>query len=58
MPTFAEIGLRTDLLQTLEEEEISSLSVQEAVIPALRRGAPACGQVQAPVRRSPIPWSS
>jgi ATP-dependent RNA helicase DeaD len=39
MPSFEEIGLRSELLRTLEEEEIERpTALQEAVIPALRRG--------------------
>lgn len=39
MPSFEEFGLRVELVQALEDLEISSpTGIQEAVIPALRRG--------------------
>jgi ATP-dependent RNA helicase DeaD len=39
MPSFEDIGLRPELLRTLEEEDIERpTALQEAVIPALRRG--------------------
>lgn len=39
MPSFEDIGLRSELLRTLEEEDIERpTALQEAVIPALRRG--------------------
>lgn len=39
MPSFEDIGLREELLRTLEEEEIDHpTALQEAVIPTLRRG--------------------
>src|SRR5690606_25810174 len=39
MPTFEDIGLRPELLRTLEDEEIERpTALQQAVIPALRRG--------------------
>jgi ATP-dependent RNA helicase DeaD len=39
MTSFEEIGLREELLRTLEEEDIAKpTAVQSAVIPALRRG--------------------
>lgn len=39
MPTFEDIGLRPELLRTLEDEEIERpTALQEAVIPSLRRG--------------------
>ena len=38
MPSFEEIGLRPELLRTLEDEEIERpTALQEAVIPSLRR---------------------
>jgi len=39
MPSFEDIGLREELLRTLEEEEIDQpTALQEAVLPTLRRG--------------------
>ena len=39
MPLFEDLGLRVELVQTLEDLEITSpTGLQEAVIPALRRG--------------------
>src|SRR5690606_20908212 len=39
MPSFEDLGLREELLRTLEEEDISDpTALQAAVIPALRRG--------------------
>src|SRR5690606_8325280 len=39
MPSFEDLGLRDELLRTLEEEDISDpTALQAAVIPALRRG--------------------
>ena len=39
MPSFEELGLREELLRTLEDEEIERpTALQAAVIPALRRG--------------------
>lgn len=39
MPSFEEIGLREDLLQILEDDEIAApTALQQAVVPTLRRG--------------------
>jgi ATP-dependent RNA helicase DeaD len=39
MPTFADLGLRDELLRALDDEELEApTALQESVIPALRRG--------------------